>query len=137
MIIENFVVPTSGCNAISSGGTCYRYFSSDYINWEDARQQCIIKGYNLATITSSTDNILMYNTGDSGDYCWIGLNDIDNEGTFVWADGNDSTFREWDTNQPNDFGSNEDCGHTVGSQYWNDNTCTKVADCYFCSSIGE
>ena len=79
----------------------------------------------------------MYNTGVRGAYCWLGINDLDNEGTFVWADGNTGTFREWDTGEPYDYDGNEDCGHTVASQYWNDNTCTLVADCYFCSIPGE
>lgn len=79
----------------------------------------------------------MYNSGPSDAYCWIGLNDIDNEGTFVWADGNNSTYRDWYPGRPNDVDIDQDCGHTTSSPYWYDNVCTYVADCYFCSGSGE
>ena len=81
----------------------------------------------------------MYNSGPSDAYCWIGLNDIDNEGTFVWADGNNSTYRDWYPGRPNSnySGYYQDCGHTTASPNWYESTCTYVASCYFCSGTGE
>ena len=79
----------------------------------------------------------MYNTVTAADSCWIGLNDIDNENTFVWADGSSSTYRKWNSGEPNDSGGNEDCVHIFGTEYWNDIPCTHTLGCYFCSSTGE
>ena len=79
----------------------------------------------------------MYSTLTAGTNCWIGLNDIDNEGTFVWADGSGSTFRFWASGQPNDDQDNQDCVETYGDVSWNDLPCDYTVTCYFCSKAGE
>ena len=133
----HLVDPINGCHAISSGGVCYSYFTSLGITWEDARLQCVSRGYDLATITSVEENTLMYSTLTAGSNCWIGLNDIESEGTFVWADRSDSTFRFWASGQPNDDQSNQDCVETYGNLSWNDLPCNYTVTCYFCSKVGE
>ena len=55
-----FVAPTSGCDAISDEGTCYSYFTSSGINWQDARGMCLAWWGDLATVTSLEENTLMY-----------------------------------------------------------------------------
>ncbi|KAI6647376.1 hypothetical protein LOD99_12372 [Oopsacas minuta] len=126
-------VPSSGCGGISNEGTCFRYFQSSPINWVDSRQQCLSSGYDLATISSSEENALWLSLVTGTTDCWIGLNDIDNEGTFVWVDGSDSTYRNFDTNEPNG-GSSESCVHTRSSGRWNDHQCIgQTLACYFCS----
>ncbi|KAI6661354.1 hypothetical protein LOD99_10021 [Oopsacas minuta] len=127
-------VPTSGCDAISNEGTCFSYFTSSGINWEDARLQCVSSGYDLATVTSIEENTLMYNTATGSTSCWIGLHDRNNEDTFVWADGSNSTFRNWDSGQPDDYRDNEDCAYPWGRPEWNDGRCTATFSCYFCST---
>ena len=129
------IVPTSGCNAISEGGICYGYFS-DSLNWYGARSMCLAWGGDLATVTSLEENLLMYNTYNVGDECWIGLNDLVNEGTFVWVDGSISTYRLWGVGEPSESGS-EDCGCTWVDEYWNDWKCPYTLSCYFCSTNGE
>ena len=54
------IVPTTGCDVISSEGTCYSNFTSTGINWVDARLQCVSRGSDLATITSLEENTLMF-----------------------------------------------------------------------------
>ena len=131
-----FVAPTSGCDAISDEGTCYSYFTSS-INWQNARDMCLAWGGDLATVTSLEGNTLMYNTVTGADYCWIGLNDVDNENTFVWADGSSSPYRSWYPGQPDNYLGNEDCVIISGTGNWNDISCTSTPACYFCSSTGE
>ena len=132
-----FVAPTSGCDAISGEGTCYSYFTSSGINRQNARDMCLAWGGDLATVTSLEENTLMFYTRTAGSYCWIGLKDIDNKNTFVWADGSSSTYRNWVAGEPNDFGGNEDCVDTFAGQDWNDISCATIINCYFCSSTGE
>ena len=128
------LVPTTGCEAISSGGTCYSYSTSTGINWADARLQCVTRGYDLATISSSEENTLVQNI-TTGTDCWIGLNDIVNEGTFLWPDGSSPTYTEWGSGEPNNLGG-EDCVHIIGTD-WNDLPCTLTLSCYSCSSTGK
>ena len=131
------IVPPNGCNALSSEGVCFSYFTSTGINWEDARLKCVASGYDIATVTSTKENSLMYNTATASSICWIGLHDIDTEGTFVWADGSESMYRQWNTDEPNDAGLGEDCVHTSGQPEWNDQSCTFSWSCYFCSTEGK
>ena len=132
------VVPTSGCDAISSGGTCYSYFSTAAgIDWADSRLQCVSQGYDLATITSSEDNTLVYNIATSGLFCWIGLHDINTEDTFVWVDGSNNPYRNWDVDQPDNFMPDQDCTLMWGQGYWDDDYCTLKRECYFCGSNGK
>ena len=98
---------------------------------------CLAWGGDLATLTSLEENTLMYSTRTAGVNCWIGLNDLDNENAFVWADGSSSTYRNWYSGEPNDVEGNEDCVHIYGTEYWNDLSCTHALSCYFCSSTGE
>lgn len=45
---------------------------------------------------------------------WIGINDIQQEGTFVWSDGTPVDFTAWNEGEPNNAGD-EDC---VNLPYW-------------------
>ena len=42
--------------------------------------------------------------GGIGHYCWIGFNDAAREGTFVWSDGSDSDYTNWNPPADNNQG---------------------------------
>ena len=131
-----FVAPSSGCAAISDEGRCYSYFNSSVLNWQDARDMCIALGGDLATITSLEENTILSNIEPGSTNCWIGLNDIDVDNTFVWADGTESTYRQWFLGQPDNHQSNEDCVEISGEE-WNDRPCQSIQGCYFCGTTGQ
>ena len=135
-LIESFVAPTSGCDAISDGGRCYCYLTHTGIVWSDARQLCLASGGDLATFTSLEEYDLMYSTITSSPFCWLGYNDIEKEGTWVWTDGNNSTFTNWDYGEPNSFG-NQNCSWTWRNEKVDDIQCTDTVTCTFCSTIGK
>ena len=58
-------------------------------------------------------------------YLWIGLyRDPKNERRWLWVDGSTAYFTSWDTGQPDNFGSNEDCVEfRMKSEKWNDKEC--------------
>ena len=59
---------------------------------------------------------------------WIGLNDKNNEGVFVWIDGINATANniEWKTNEPNNSGQGEDCAvMNWSNRKTNDLSCEK------------
>ena len=129
-------MPTTGCESLTSEGVCYSYFTDTGISWQDARLECVSRGYDLATVTSLTENTLLNNLAP-GPKCFIGLNDIDTDGTFMWADGSNSSYRRWLSGQPNNAGGNQYCvGTSTNNQFWYDDPCTSHS-CYFCGSIGE
>ncbi len=65
---------------------------------------------------------------------WIGLNDINVEGTWVWSDNSPLTYSAWKSGEPNNSGG-EDCAETddVG---WNDEGCGEVR-AYVCESYPQ
>ena len=129
------LVPSSGCGAISSEGKCYKYFTAFAVMREEARLDCLLYGYDLATVSSAAENVLMF-TLTSSIYCWIGLNDILIEGEFVEADGTKSTYAAWSYREPNQ-GTYANCVITAHSQGWFDEPCTRTCSCYFCSRYGK
>ena len=84
------------------------------------------------------ENSLLYATrsSSSSTHCWIGLNDISSEGTFVWSDGSDALYRNWKVGEPNNHGS-EDCVYYRENRNWNDLSCTRTRTCLFCSTNGK
>ena len=53
---------------------------------------------------------------------WIGGNDISTEDSWVWSDGSDWNFTNWNRGEPNNW-NKEDCLQANG--IWNDVSCEK------------
>lgn len=67
----------------------------------------------------SSNSIDIIGTG----HVWIGLNDIQEEGEYVWTDGSTFNYSKFSEGEPNDDG-NEDCIHiTDDGRFWNDHYC--------------
>merc|ERR1719419_1492186 len=96
--------------------TCYRV-SESKMSWVDALDYCRDISGDLASIHSTEENEFL---NSMGCYCWIGLNDIDNEGEFVWSDGSDVDFLHWRGGEPNNAGGEEHYAHLNEKGYWND-----------------
>ncbi|XDV33818.1 hypothetical protein PO909_004087 [Leuciscus waleckii] len=71
------------------GGKFY-YFSSEKLTWSSSRAFCVSKGTDLVTITSQSEQ--MFLNSEIKDQYWIGLNDLQTEGNWVWV--NNQTLTE-------------------------------------------
>ncbi|XP_062502762.1 macrophage mannose receptor 1-like [Corticium candelabrum] len=96
--------------------------------WDAAEEDCNNKGGHLASITFAKENCLVLSLRGisrlvSND-AWIGLNDKDVENTFVWINGEQSTFTNWD-NSVNEPNGNGDCIRMVYDGTWRDIACTR------------
>ncbi|XP_068071288.1 immune-related, lectin-like receptor 1 isoform X1 [Danio rerio] len=79
---------SSGCALCAvrwthSGGKCY-YFSTVKMNWTQSRDHCVTKGGHLVIITSKAEQDFL--TSNVKETHWIGLNDLDTEGHWIWVD---------------------------------------------------
>jgi hypothetical protein len=118
-------------------GECYR-IGTTAVTWSAALADCAAWGGSLAGISSQAEQDFLF-AHKSNNNCWIGFNDIQNEGTFVWVNGETSSYTHWLAGEPNNNGGNEDCGQFAGGYakppstvgFWNDANCSGTA-CYYC-----
>ncbi|EMP36987.1 Macrophage mannose receptor 1 [Chelonia mydas] len=91
-------------NNISSCFKCYKVFGSrdeDRVMWIPARRTCVKFGGNLASIPNEqVQAFLTYHLKDAKTDAWIGLNDINSELHFVWADGSGVYYTNWIAGSP-------------------------------------
>ncbi|XP_037069239.1 lectin BRA-3-like [Pollicipes pollicipes] len=114
---------------LANGGFCY--LASTYTaSWREARTACnaMGAGSDLVSIHSNAENdVVASYLGARG--AWIGLNDLDSEGHFVWSDGSQLSYANWQDGQPNNF-LDQDCVNIVedNSGQWDDNHCVEKKD---------
>lgn len=117
---EPFVVQTE---VSPINGHTYHLLSPS--NWTDAEAVAVGLGGHLATIRSEVENEWIVNTfGDLNTrYLWIGLNDEQTEGTFVWICGEPVKYTNWQLDEPNNSDGQEDhvqLGWGEDASKWND-----------------
>ncbi|XP_043074217.1 CD209 antigen-like protein C [Puntigrus tetrazona] len=128
--------PLCAVGWIHSGGKCY-YFSTVKKNWTRSRDQCVTLGGHLVIINSKEEQDFV--TSKVKVSHWIGLNDLEAEGHWVWVNNqpvNDSVefwikrgngIREPD-NWTQGYPDGEDCaglGHPGGeTDFWSDAFCS-------------
>ncbi|XP_067267056.1 macrophage mannose receptor 1-like [Chanodichthys erythropterus] len=88
---ETFSTQSLNCEMILTAwdGKLY-YFSSFKLDWSSSRAFCVSKGADLVIITSLSEQ--MFLISKMKDWYWIGLNDLDTEGRWVWV--NSQTLTE-------------------------------------------
>lgn len=108
-----------------NGHSYYLYDLSDIDTWAAAEAYCESLGGYLASITTQAENDFLYSYITSLGYtsAYFGLNDAEEEGTWVWANGEAVDYVNWGGSEPNSENSNEDYAmfyykYTDGT--WND-----------------
>ncbi|XP_068608516.1 CD209 antigen-like protein E [Brachionichthys hirsutus] len=133
-----------GCRHCLPGWTfmcsrCYFFaLSDDLLNrpWHAARQFCMKHGGDLAAVDTREKHLAMielvniYHDSSRSFYqsgFWIGLRDVEQEGTWKWLDGKRLAGSYWNDGEPNNQG-NEDCAamypRSNPFKSWNDASCT-------------
>ena len=114
-------------------------FCLQVADWVGARDFCAQSGYHLTSIRdAAADRFLgQVTAGFANAHWWIGLNDRQQEGHFVWEAGTPVTYVKWGAGEPNNVG-NEDCGelNRFGRNGgWNDEPCDGALP-FVCESGG-
>ncbi len=114
-------------------GEHYYIFVETQCTWEEAKVKCEEMGGHLVTIQDADENEFV--RGFVGvNSVWIGANDIDTEGTYVWITGEEFNYTNWASGEPNNSGGIEDYIMIYSSSgLWNDTTATHTA--YFVCEI--
>ncbi len=115
----------SGCVLhVRSGERAYLFCTAAPLDYDDAREFCLGRGGDLVVIRTPEENDYLKVISDEP--LWIGLDDRETEGEFVWVDGTELTWSDWREGEPNNSGGNEDCAGFFGEgddRGWNDFPC--------------
>ncbi|KAJ8320490.1 hypothetical protein KUTeg_002077 [Tegillarca granosa] len=88
------------------GNKCYEFILSHKTDWHHAQLDCLSKGGFLVTIENSEEEKYLANYLQTvfygGKGVWIGLNDKQVEGKYVWNSGKSTSYVNWEPGQPND-----------------------------------
>ena len=114
-------------NAVEFNNHYYYIYETDAVKtWEEAKQYCEEQGGYLATITSQEEDEFVYSyLSNNFDYegAYFGFTDQDEEGTWVWDNGEIGFYTNWHLGEPNSENFNENYAmyyrkYSDGS--WND-----------------
>ena len=90
------------------------------LSWSEAASYCQSIGGTLACITSEEENkVVTSMVNKYGVPCWIGGNDVEQEGNFVWESGETFSYTNWDAGEPNNKG-NQDFIRMYTNGLWDD-----------------
>ncbi|XP_045561153.1 uncharacterized protein isoform X2 [Salmo salar] len=113
----------------TSVSSCY-YTTTMIKTWEESRKDCNERGAHLVIINSREEQTFINGLYGPGNETWIGLTNVDTEGTWKWVDGTPLTTAYWKTGKPSSYlGANQDCveffhrSSDLGE--WNDEECHK------------
>lgn len=91
------------------------------LSWTQAQAQAESLGGNLVTVNSAEEHAWLSSVFGN-ERLWIGLNDVNTEGEFVWASGEPVTYTNWADGRPNDLGDEDfvEMNFDPVSANWND-----------------
>uniref|UniRef100_A0A3B3U151 CD209 antigen-like protein C n=1 Tax=Poecilia latipinna TaxID=48699 RepID=A0A3B3U151_9TELE len=131
--INNLLISGSTCGKCPLGwlifnSSCFffSYTESTTVkkNWHKSREDCIKRGADLVVIDNQQEQEFVSHTINDmrsgrdvwGNGFWIGLTDMESEGTWVWLNNvTEVEQRYWMDGEPNDGHIGEDCGVAVFS----------------------
>ena len=121
-------------------GECFKVHSNP-LDWNSAKSACETLGSSLSVLNSTAELgefIQLLKSAGASKLLWIGLHrDPKNERQWRWVNGPTPYFTSWDTGEPNNYGSNEDCVEfRMTSEKWNDESCSKRLP-YICEINGK
>nr|XP_002119516.1 pulmonary surfactant-associated protein D-like [Ciona intestinalis] len=111
-----------------SAGNGYLYRTLPASNYQAANRSCAAIGATLAVFAPRNMNItrmILHHFGITSQRTWIGMNDIEQENTWVWENGERvlSSHAHWNPGEPNSHEGEEDCGMIFSTGKWNDGGC--------------
>lgn len=108
-----------------NGHYYYLYDGGIASTYDEALQFCKSKNGYLATLTSKEENEFVYSymCGRNCSSAYFGLSDAENEGIWEWCTGEEVSYLNWHSGEPNGENSNEDYGlfyYKYADGTWND-----------------
>ncbi|XP_071488096.1 C-type mannose receptor 2-like, partial [Diadema antillarum] len=130
---EDPLAETNNCNSgwAEYNSACYLPVESS-LSWYDAEVYCQEQGGHLVTPADDDEydfaKIVIRWSLPTEDVFWIGLNDIEEEGTWKDPEGNDVTYLRWHSGEPN--GDDSENGVVMYTHASNEYIDTSVENTY-------
>ena len=122
----------TGCTYVQAEDSSYLVCTGDALRYLDAQAFCENVGGHLAAIGGAEENARLTDAA-GGVNVWIGYDDLEIEGQFVWVDGSQDGYENWNGGEPNDlFG--EDCVELHANGRWNDARCPNAQRSWICEA---
>ena len=102
----------------SFNGSQY-YCSLANATWPTAKSIAESHGGFLADVNSASENAFLASQLQAQS-AWIGLNDVNSEGTFEWCSNQPLGYTNWFPGQPNNYNGNQDYVEMLNDGTWND-----------------
>ena len=87
-----------------AGTTGHLYTLTDHLPWWAAEAKAVSLGGHLVTVNDSAERDWLVTTFGGDERFWIGLNDRNTEGTWVYSSFETSSFFPWLSGEPNNGG---------------------------------
>lgn len=98
-------LPSVIAGPITNQANGHIYYLLSGGTWTESEAKAISLGGHLATINDAAENNWVTTTfssyGGTNRSLWIGFNDVQTEGTFVWASGENAGYTNWRSGEPN------------------------------------
>ena len=122
---ESFACDATG--ELATGGACY-LLGALAVSWPAASAACEAWGGSLARLDSAGEEAALLAARAAPADAWIGLSDVDVEGSMLWADGDaPDAYTNWADLQPDDLDGSEDCVELLADgRGWTDRPCTDL-----------
>uniref|UniRef100_W5L5Y1 C-type lectin domain-containing protein n=1 Tax=Astyanax mexicanus TaxID=7994 RepID=W5L5Y1_ASTMX len=132
--LEHFSLYYSSCSPdcpkdwVTFNRRCFKYFGQE-MDWASAEDHCLSLGANLASIHNENEyqlvKALIRGKDPNENPVWIGLSACQKKYMWIWADGANSRYTNWNSDEPN-YTEKECCVHmNFGvEKNWNDIPCS-------------
>lgn len=126
MPLSNFLFPFKVIAGIRETDEKFYYIVKEEKNYREALIHCRDRGGTLAMPKDEATNALIADyISNSGLFrAFIGLNDMEKEGQFVYADSSPlQNYSNWKEGEPHDPAGHKDCVEMLSTGEWNDSEC--------------
>ena len=115
---------------------CFKLFGDDApLSWADAEEACQEMGSqtHLASVTSAEQQRTVEHLAGGADLAWIGLNDMAEEGSFVWSNDEPLEYTNWAQNEGPDGASGAVTTVRRSDWQWSDGAPSTTKFPYICA----
>ncbi|XP_077993135.1 C-type mannose receptor 2-like [Glandiceps talaboti] len=121
------VQPSTPCRAgyTYNWNGCYKLLSGSYA-WNSAKEMCNKDEADLVSIEDMYEQAFIETYMFSlGGPIWIGLNDLEQTGSYSWSDGSPVFYTKWGFNEPS-YATGEGCVRMNVNGGWDDTKCSET-----------